>query len=461
MTKIVVIGGGPGGYVAAIRAAQLGAEVTLIEKEHLGGTCLNIGCIPTKALMHSAELFEEAKNGAACGVLAEPKLDFTKVQEFKASISQKLVGGVRQLLKGNKVNVISGTATFVAPNKLSVESSEGKKLIDADKVIIATGSVPFAPPIPGLDGPKCIDSTAALNLRELPKSMIIIGGGVIGMEMATVYSIFGTKVTVVEMMPELLPMVDQDVVAVAGKKLEQCGVELLTSAKVTSVVDGKDEATVKVEKGGKTLELKAEKVLVAIGRRANTAGLGIEKIGLKAEKGRITVNEYMETSVKGVYAIGDCASKVMLAHVASAQGEIAAENAMGAKNEYVYGVEPSCVYTLPEIASCGLTEMVCKEQNIPYVVGRFPLTANGKSLIMNGGVGLIKIIAGKECGNILGVHIVGPRATDLIVEAVLAMKLEATLDEIIETVHSHPTVSEAFREAALAAEKRAIHIINK
>lgn len=456
-TTITVIGGGPGGYVAAIRAAQLGAEVTLIEKSHIGGTCLNEGCIPTKALLHSAEIYEEAKNGESAGVIAEPKLDFAKVMENKGAVVDRLVGGVKTLLKANGVKVIEGEALFIDKTKVKVVTKDGEQEVTSDKFIIAVGSVPAVVPIEGINSPQCIDSTGALSLEALPKSMAVIGGGVIGVEMATAYSAFGTKVTIIEMLPRLLMNIDADAVGIIAKSLEEKGVDIMTSTKVVSVADKGATAVVKVEKDGKELEVEAEKVLVCIGRKSATASLNLEAAGIEAERGVIKVNDHMETNVRNIYAIGDCTGGVMLAHVASMQGETAAENAMGEDSRYDGKTNPACVYTSPETASVGYTEEAAKKEGISYTVGMFDLGGNGKSIIMNGGKGFVKIIAHSRSKKILGMQIIGPRATDLIAEGALAISVNAGIEDIIKTIHAHPTVSEAVREAALAADGRAIH----
>lgn len=455
--KIVVIGGGPGGYVAAIRAAQLGAEVKLIERAKLGGTCLNVGCIPTKALLHTAEVYQHAKEGAECGVTAAPVVDFAKAQQFKTSIVDKLVGGVTGLMKANKIEVIKAEASFKGPGRLTADGKD----IPFDRVIIAAGSKPAKPPIPGIDAKQCIDSTGALALTEVPKHLCIIGGGVIGVEMASLYTALGAKVTIVEMLPQILPMMDRELTAIQRSLLEKKGIRILTEAAVKAVADRGTEAAVTVECKGKKEEILADKVLVSVGRRTDTEALCLDAAGIKHDRGKIVVDAYQKTNVPGIYAIGDCTGGSMLAHVASDQGEIAAENAMGASHVYDGKTNPSCIYTDPEFAGVGLTEEKAKEQGIAYVTGKFPLSANGKSLIMGGQDGMIKILAGEKYGEILGVHILGPRATDLIAEGALAIGTESTLDEVIHTIHAHPTVSEAVREAALAAEGRAIHIPNK
>ncbi len=463
-TSVVVVGGGPGGYVAAIRAAQLGGKVTLIEKNKLGGTCLNVGCIPTKVLLHAAEALTEAKHMDNLGIQVSVNgIDWKAVQSRKEAVTNQLVNGVTGLMKANKIRVIEGTASFASKTALEVLKKDGtKENVPFDKVILATGSVPAVPPIPGVkENAACVDSTGALAFDHVPETLLVIGGGVIGMELATAYSRFGAKVTVVEAMPKLLPMMDGELTAMLRKKMEASGVTILTEAKVQSVEASAVGAKVQVEVGGKVESYEAEKVLVAVGRRTDTEALGLDKVGIAHDRGRITVNDKMETNVPNIYAIGDCLGKVMLAHVASAQGEVAAENALGETAVYDGKTNPSCVYTDPEFAGVGLTEEKAKEEGIPYQVGKFPLMANGKALIMNGGEGMIKFIIGKEYGEVLGVHILGPRATDLIGECALAIGMEATVDEIYATIHAHPTVTEAVREAALAATKRAIHIPNK
>ena len=466
-TSVIVIGGGPGGYVAAIRAAQLGAKVTLIEKQHLGGTCLNIGCIPTKCLLHSAELIEDIKNqGKEIGVeVSGLTVNFPQIIKHKNDISKKLTSGVAGLLKMNKVKKVDGIATFTGPKQLEVTKPDGsKEAMTADAIIIATGSVNAQPPIPGLkENPNCIDSTGALSLEKLPKSMVVVGAGVIGLELACAYAAFGTKITIVEAQATMLPMLDGDLTKIGVEHMKKMGMEFHLECPVQSIEPSAVGAKVVCKnKAGETVVFEGEKVLYALGRKANTASLNLEAGKLDNDRGRIIVSDRMETSVPGVYAIGDCVfGKAQLAHTASAMGEVAAENICGHDSVYVEKTNPTCVYIEPEAASVGLTEEQCKAQGIDYKVGKFPMAANGKALILNGGEGLVKIIAGKEYGEILGMHIIGPRATDLIAEGALAIGEEMTLDELINTIHSHPTVTETMREAALHAEKRAIHTSNK
>jgi dihydrolipoamide dehydrogenase len=458
-TKIAVIGGGPGGYVAAIRAAQLGAEVTLIEENKLGGTCLNEGCSPTKALLHSAHLLGEIRNGAEYGITATPILNFAQVQKRKEKIVTQLVKGVSGLMKANKIAVVQGRASFKDAKTLQVKGQTDSTLA-FDKIIIATGSRPVKLPIPGIDSPQCVNSTGALNFETVPKSMLIIGGGVIGVELATVYSAFGTKITIVEMEQEILPLLDSELAGILRKALCKRNIEILVSAKLKSIEDKGTLAKVNVDLDGKNLAFEAEKVLVSVGRRANTDTLGLDSVEIKHDRGRITVDDTMRTSVPGVYAIGDCLGRTMLAHVASVQGEIAAENALGGETSYDEKTNPSCVYTDPEFASVGLTEKEAQKRGVKYVVGRFPLAANGKALIVGGGAGVVKILADPKYDEIIGLHILGPRATDMIGEGAFAIGIESTLDEMEKIVHAHPTISEAIREAALAAKKRAIHMPN-
>ena len=461
---VLIIGGGPGGYVAAIRAAQLGAKVTVVEKQYLGGTCLNVGCIPTKCLLHSAELVTQIQDqGKEIGVeVAGVTVNFPQVIAHKNDVSKQLTSGVAALLKANKVAKVDGEASFIGPKTVSVKKSDGTvETMTADAIIVATGSVNAQPPIPGLkENPNCIDSTGALSLEKLPKSMVVIGGGVIGLELACAYAGFGTKITVVEALDHMLPMLDGDLTKIGVAHMKKMGMEFHLECPVQAVEESPVGAKVVCKnKAGETVSFEAEKVLVAIGRKANTASLNLEAAGLANDRGRIIVNDKMETSVPGVYAIGDCVfGKAQLAHTASAMGEVAAENICGMEAHYDESTNPTCVYIEPEAASVGLTEEQAKAQGIDYMVGKFPMSANGKALILNGGEGLVKIIAGREYGEVLGMHIIGPRATDLICEGALAIGSELTLDELAATIHSHPTVTETMRECALDALGRAVHI---
>lgn len=462
--KVVVLGGGPGGYVAAIRAAQLGGDVTLIEKSNLGGTCLNVGCIPTKALLQSAKLLHELKESDKFGieVKGNVEVNWAKVQSRKKTVVNTLVSGVKGLLSINKVKVINGLGKFESKNSISVTSEDGNtQKVEFDNVIIASGSLPFIPPIEGKDLEGVMDSTDALSLKNIPKSMVIIGGGVIGVEFASVYSAFGCKVHIVEMLPFLLPPIDRELGEMVKVNLISEGIDIYNDCKVTKIEKANENLNVAFSKGTEQLNIEAEKVLVAVGRRANIKNLDLDKSGVKIEKGCIVVNDNMETNVAGIYAIGDCNGKNMLAHVASEEGIVAAERIMGKNSKMDYKTVPACVYIRPELASVGLTEEQVKTSGVPYRVGKFPLAANGKALIMGETSGVIKIIADVNYDEILGVHILGPGATDIITEAALALRLECTIEELITTIHAHPTVGEAMREAALAVNKQAIHIPNK
>lgn len=456
---VLVIGGGPGGYVAAIRAAQLGAKVTLAERAEIGGTCLNRGCMPTKALLHSSEVYELATNSVDIGIIGrDVAVDWPRVQATRQSVSDKLTGGVRALMRANKVTVVEGEAKFTGPKTVEV----GGKTLNPDKIIIAVGSKPVMPPIPGLkECAACIDSTACLKLDHIPESLVVIGGGVIGVELGSVYRRFGSKVSVLELQDRILPQMDGELAELAAAQLVAEGMDLRTGAKVTRVDTTTNGAAVHAEIGGKDTVFEAEKVLVCVGRSPNLEGLGLDKAGIAVEGGFIRVDKRLETSVPGVFAVGDCSGRLMLAHAAMAMGEAAAENAMGGEAGFNEDMSPACAYVGPEIAGVGYTEERAKELGIEYIVGRFPTSANGRSLVSGCTGGLIKVLAGPKFGEILGVHILAPSATELIEEAALAIRLEATLDELTDTIHCHPTVAEALREAALAAQKRAIHIPNK
>lgn len=460
MDKIIaIIGGGPGGYVAAIRAAQLGAKVTLIEKEKLGGTCLNVGCIPTKALLQSAETLEQVKQAKRMGIEVDLKgFDWTGIMERKDQVVKQLVKGVQGLMKANRIELLEGTATFIDDHTLEVVRSDEKKIrLMPEQIIIATGSVPSVPPIKGLDTlPDWLDSSEALSLNKLPASMIIIGGGVIGIEFASIFSHFGVQVTIVEEQKEILPSMDQELAGLLRKKLVKSGIVFHLGQRVEEA-SSKDEM-IRVSLGDETVE--AEKLLVAVGRRSNVEGLGLENTSIMTDKGRILIDSFIQTNLNHVYAIGDCTGQVMLAHYASAQGEAAAENALGNHKEFDGQITPSCVYCAPEFSGVGWTEQQAKRKGLDYKIGKFPLKASGKALTMNKTDGFAKILIENESQKILGVHLLCERATDLITEAAVVMQSGGTVQEIIETIHPHPTLSEVVREAALASEKRAIHIPN-
>lgn len=460
MYDLLVIGGGPGGYLCAERAAQGGMKVCLFEKKSLGGTCLNEGCIPTKTLLNSSKMYRHATESAAFGVTAEGvSYDHAKVVARKDKVVKTLVSGVGATMKANKVTVISAGAVIKGRVDGGYSVEADGQVYEGRRLVIASGSETVVPPVPGLKEGLAsgfvMTNREVLDEKTLPKTLVVIGGGVIGLELACAYAAFGTKITVVDAMAHLLPMLDEDLTAVGIAHMKKMGMDFHLECSVQGVETSKVICKNSV---GEALSFEAEKILIATGRKANTETLALDAGGIRHDRGRILVNDRMETNIPGVYAIGDCVKGyAQLAHTASAMGEVAAENICGRKAHYDEITNPTSVFILPEAASVGLTEAQAKARGIAYKVGKFPLMANGKSLILNGGEGLVKIIAGEALGEILGVHIIGPRATDLIQEAALAIRLEATVEELIDTIHGHPTVSEAVREAALAAEKRAIH----
>lgn len=461
-TEIAILGAGPGGYVAALRAAQLGAQVTIIEESDLGGVCLNVGCIPTKALLRSAEVFRTMQHAKEYGLLlvgtVEP--DWPAILKRKGRVVKRLVGGVGVLLRKAGVQVLQGRGRFVAPNTLEVTTSDGIQRLEARHIVIATGSRPMRLPLPGMDLPGVIDSTAALALEELPKRLLIIGGGVIGVEFADIFGAFGVQVTIVEMLDRLLPLMDVELGQTLERTLGRRRLKLHLSSRVTRLdaVENGLLATVATDKGELTLQ--ADRVLVAVGRRPNVENLGLEAVGVRVEKMGIPVNDRMQTNVPGIHAIGDVTGGLQLAHVASLGGEVAVENALGHSATLDLKTVPSCVYTDPEIASVGLTEEQARQVGHDVRVGRFPLIANGKALTYGERTGFVKVVSEARFGEVLGLHIVAPHASDLIHEGGLALALEATLDELAMTVHGHPTLGEAVREAALAARGAAIHLPN-
>lgn len=460
--KVAILGGGPGGYVCAIRLAQLGAEVTLIEKARLGGTCLNVGCIPTKVLLHTAEIYETLyREGRELGIYTHRlELDWKALQNRKKQIVDQLVGGVEGLIQSNEIRRLQGTGRLIDKNHLQVELADGKiEKVYFDKAVIATGSEPKIIPIPGINQEGVITSTEALSLDKLPKSICIIGGGVIGCEFAGIYSAFGAQVTMVEAMPQLMAALDQDIVGVFQNQIQASGVAIHVDSKVKAIQRADDKLAVAVEAPGGNITIEAEKVLMAIGRSPVIKNLGLEELGISIDRGAIKVDpRTMQTSIENIYAIGDCNGGILLAHVASAEGVLAAESIMGIKPTITFKAIPSGVYTKPELASVGLTESEAKKQGYRVKTGIFPLYANGKSLIMGEGNGMVKFVVDAATDEILGLHMAGPRATDLIVEGALALRLEATIDEIISTIHGHPTVGEALHEAAHAVHGTALHL---
>ena len=457
---IIIVGSGPGGYVAAIRAAQLGKKTALVERAEPGGVCLNWGCIPTKALLKSAQVYGYCKNAEHYGLelAGEVRPNLEAIVARSRGVAETMSKGVRFLLNKNKIDLIPGFGRLTAPGRIDVDGAE----YEADHIVLATGARPREMAFMPIDGEHVISSRQALTLTRLPESMIVVGSGAIGSEFAWFYAALGVRVTIVEYMPRMMPLEDEEVSKTMERAFRKLRATVLTSTTVKAVkvnAEGLCEVEIEGKKGAETLT--ADVVLSAVGIQSNIEGIGLEELGVAVERDKVVVDEFYRTNVPGVYAIGDCVfGHAQLAHTASAMGEVAAENIMGIPAVYDEKTNPTCVYIEPEAASVGLTEEQCKAQGLEYKVGKFPMSANGKALILNGGEGLVKIIAGKKYGEILGMHIIGPRATDLISEGALAIGCECTLDEIINTIHSHPTVTETIREAALHAEKRAIHTKN-
>ncbi len=459
--EIVIIGGGPGGYVAAIRAAQMGGKVTLIEKDELGGICTNWGCIPTKALLRGVEILDLTAGAKEFGIQIGPvSVDFSKLMARKDRAVKTLVSGVAGLMKANGIEVIKGRAKLVSPQEIEViNDKKEKEIFQARKIILATGSRSAEIPIPGVNLPGVIDSTGALQMKAIPESMVIIGAGPIGLEFGTIYAALGTRVTVLEMLPQIVPSEDPEIAAALEKSLRRFKIQTLTGAKVqkiTAEAEGKMEVTAVVEGGEKAFP--SQFVLMAVGRKPEVDGLGLEEAGIRFSKKGIEVNEKLETNVPGIYAIGDVTGKWLLAHFASAQGEVAAKNALGREERMDERVVPRCVYTLPEIASVGLTEQKASEEGYEIKVGKFPFAANGKATILGERIGFVKIVVDKKYDEILGVHIFGPHATDLIGEAAVAMHLEGTAPDIGHAIHPHPTLTEAMMEAAFDVDGAAVNI---
>jgi dihydrolipoamide dehydrogenase len=453
--KVIILGGGPAGYVAAIRAAQLGGEVTVVEKDRLGGTCLNRGCIPTKALLASVEVFSSSRQGEKFGLkVGDVSPDFSAMLSRKDKIVEQLVKGVEFLFKSRKINLLKGEGKFLEPKVIEVTKEDGsKERLEGDKVIIATGSEPAKPSLFSFDGEKIITSNEALNLNKIPESLLIVGAGAIGVEFASIFRELGTEVTIVEMLPQLLPTEDEEVAQILEREFKKKRIKVYTGTKIEKVENLESRVKSKLS-SGETIE--SEKVLVAVGRKLNSEGL--DRIGLKIEKGKVLVNERMETNIPDLYAAGDVVGGVLLAHKASVEGIVAAENALGKTSTMDYKVIPSCIFSHPEVASVGLSEKKAREEEAEIKVGKFPFRALGKAQALGKPEGMVKVLADADSDEILGIHIIGPQATDLIAEGALAMRMEATVDDLAGTIHAHPTLSEAMMEAAHALHNRAIHL---
>ncbi|MCU0444328.1 MAG: dihydrolipoyl dehydrogenase [Microscillaceae bacterium] len=461
---VVVIGSGPGGYVAAIRCAQLGFKTAIIEKYNtLGGTCLNVGCIPSKALLDSSEHYHNAAHTFKThGIqLADLQVDMPQMIKRKAEVVKQTCDGVSFLMKKNNIQVFTGLGSFVNANTIKITASDGStQKITTQKTIIATGSKPTNLPFAPVDKKRIISSTEALELTELPKSMVIIGAGVIASELGSVYARLGTQVTMIEFLDSMIPTMDKTMGKELQKAMRKLDMKFFFSHKVTSVINkGESVEVIAEDKTGKTQTFEAEYCLVAIGRRPYTDGLGLENIGIETVRGKIPVNEHLETKVPGIYAIGDVIDGAMLAHKAEEEGVFVAEYMAGQKPHINYLLIPGVVYTWPEVASVGYTEEQLKEKGAAYKVGSFPFRALGRARASMDIDGLVKILADKTTDEILGVHIIGPRAADMIAACVTAMEYRASAEDVARMSHAHPTYMEAVKEACLAAtENRALHI---
>ena len=463
--NVVVIGSGPGGYIAAIRCAQLGMKTAIIEKyDVLGGTCTNVGCIPSKALLDSSEHYHNAeKVFTEHGINTKGlSIDFGKMVGRKTTVVKQNNEGIAYLMKKNKIDVLTGTASFVTKNKISVSVGKGEKQeIETEKVIIATGSKPTKLPFIEVDKKRIITSTEALTLTEVPKHLIIIGGGVIGVELGSVYQRLGAKVTVIEFLDKIVATMDEDISREMLRFLRKDGMEFLLSHKVTGATVKGKEVTVSAEnKNGEKVEVKGDYCLVAVGRAPYTQGLGLENAGVKLdERGRIEVDEHLQTNVPGIYAIGDVIKGAMLAHKAEEEGAFVAETIAGQKPHINYNLIPGVAYTWPEAASVGASEQDLKKNGVAYKVGKFPFRALGRARASGDLDGFVKVLASKDTDEILGVHIVGARAADLIIEGVVAMEYRASAEDISRMSHPHPTYTEAFKEACLiATDNRALNM---
>jgi len=453
---VVFVGTGPGGYVAAIRAAQLGLNVAAVEDDRPGGVCLNWGCIPTKALLRNAEVLHLVSRAADFGIATgEVKADYGEAVKRSRSVADRMAKGVEFLFRKNKITLFPGRGTLKSKTTVEVKGEQGTETIEAKAVVLATGSAPRSLPGVTIDEKRVLSSTGALKNEARPKSIVIIGAGAVGVEFADVYRAYGTEVTLLEALPRVVPIEDEEISAQLNRSFARRGMTVKTGVKVNKVTPTGSGVTVETDEG----KVEAEAVLMAVGRGAKVEGVGLEAVGVQMERGFVKVSPQMETSVKGVYAIGDMAGPPLLAHKAMAEGVLVAEIIAGQRPHPVdYGNVPSCTYCRPQIASIGLTQAKAKEGGRELAVGKFPFTASGKAVALGETEGFVKVVADKATGEILGVHIIGPEATEMIHEFAVGRTLEATLEEMMHTIHAHPTLSEAALEATLAALGQAIHI---
>jgi len=459
---VVILGAGPGGYVAAVRSAQLGLSVAVIEEKYWGGVCLNVGCIPSKALINAAKYYDKFRHGADIGILADNiRLDMAKMQTWKGEVVHKLTSGVRILLKANGCDYRTGSAKLLSRNTVELTEASGKTTIQADNIIVATGSRPIEIPGFAFDGQRIVDSTGALDFPAVPEQFVVIGGGYIGIEIGTLYAKLGSRVTVVEALPAILPGNDPEIVQVVARKLKKLGVEVMTGAKAKSWTEKGGRAVVTIDVGGKEATLDADKVLVAVGRRPNFEGIGLEEVGVKVERGFITVDRRLRTNVPGIYAIGDVAGQPMLAHKASREAEVAAEVIAGHRSEFDVRCIPAVIFSDPEVASAGITAEEATAKGRKVRIGKFPFVALGRAIANADTDGFVKVVIDADSKEVLGIHVVGNGASDIIAEAALAIEMGALADDISLTIHAHPTLPEAIMEAAKASLGEAIHIQNR
>ena len=462
--QALVIGSGPGGYVAGIRLAQLKIKTLVVEKDQPGGICLNVGCIPSKALINASKVFDKAKHGAEIGILADNiRVDMKRMQAWKGDVVAKMTGGVRALLKSNGCDYRTGTARIIGPRTVELDDGKTKTTITADNIILATGSRPIEIPGFKFDGNRIVDSTGALAFDQIPGRFVVIGGGYIGIEMATLYAKLGARVTVVEALPGILAGNDPELAQVVSKKLNKLGVEVLTGAKAKSWTEKGDRAVVTVEVGdkGETATIDADKVLVAVGRKPNSENLGLETVGVKVERGFVPVDKQLKTNVASIYAIGDLVGQPMLAHKASHEAEVVAEVIAGHRAEMDVRCIPAVIFSDPEIATAGITAAEAEARGRKVKIGKFPFTALGRAVANADTDGFVKVVIDAATKEVLGIHVVGNGASDIIAEAALSIEMGALADDLSLMIHAHPTLPEAIMEAAKASLGEAIHILNR
>jgi len=460
--EAVVIGAGPGGYVAGIRLGQLKKQALVVERDKPGGICLNVGCIPSKALINAAKYYDKLRHGADIGILADNlRVDMGKMQTWKGEVVSKLTGGVKTLLKANGCDYRTGNARIVAPDTVELVGKEGTTTIKTGAIVIATGSRPIEIPGFKFDGKRIVDSTGALDFATVPERFIVIGGGYIGIEIGTLYAKLGSKVTVVEALPAILPGNDPEIVKLVAKRLKALGVETITGAKAKSWAEKDGRAVVTVDVGGKDQTIEADKVMVAVGRRPNAENLGLEAVGVKVEKGFIPVDKQQRTNVPGIYAIGDVAGQPMLAHKASREAEVVAEVIAGHNASFDVRCIPAVIFSDPEVATAGISADEATAQGRKVKVGKFPFVALGRAIANADTEGFVKVVTDAESGEVLGIHVVGNGAGDVIAEAALAIEMGAVAEDLSLTIHAHPTLPEAIMEAAKASLGEAIHIQNR